>query len=168
MKTDLRDERHVVAWVDDDAAYRTLVRDWLEPRYDVREYGDGESFLADLEDLAPDAVILEVKLPDVDGFSLCRKLRERGVAAPVLFLTSSNDPDDFVRHMEVDAAGYLTKPIGRGQLLARLSELVDGERVAAKRPWKKALGCLLGGSQRHSMRGTHKAPSGARFIGRAS
>ena len=157
MRSDQSLERRVVAWVDDDADYRAVVREWLEPRYEVREFGDGGSFLAKLEDVAPDAILLDLSLPDLDGFSICRKVRERGLGAPILFLTSSNDQDDFLRHLELDATGYLMKPIGRGQLLARLAELVDGERAAASSRWKEAAGWVPGMTERHALRGTHKA-----------
>lgn len=132
MSSDLTLERHLVAWVDDDAEYRAVVRDWLQPQYDVREFGDGEGFLAALGDLSPDAIILDVSLPGLDGFSICRELRARGIGTPILFLTSSGEQDDFVRHLELGATGYLMKPIGRNQLLSRLAELVDGERVARR------------------------------------
>ena len=157
MSSDRTLGRPVIAWVDDDADYRTVVRGWLEPHYDVREYGDGRSFLSSFEDGSPDAILLDVSLPDTDGFALCRKLRERGVGAPILFLTSSNDQDDFLKHMELDATGYLMKPIGRVQLLSRLAELIDGERVTASKQWKEAAGWVPGLSERHALRGTHKA-----------
>lgn len=134
--------RPVIAWVDDDSHYRTLVSEWLRPRYEVREYGDAESFLASLQDGLPDAVILDVGLPGMDGFTLCENARQRGLSTPVLFLTASREQEDFLRHMELDAAAYLTKPVGKNQLLACLSELVDGERAAAITPWKSAPGWL--------------------------
>jgi two-component system, OmpR family, response regulator len=151
-------ERHVVAWVDDDSEYRALVREWLEPRYEVREFGAGDAFLASLETQRPDVILLDVGLPDMDGFSVCRRLRERGIDAPVLFLTSSNDQDDFLRHMDLDATGYLMKPIGRAQLLSRLAEVVDGERITAGR-WKESAGWMPPATEKHALRGTglHKA-----------
>lgn len=157
MNRDQAFERHVVAWVDDDAEYRALVREWLEPQYDVREFGNGEAFIASLEHIWPDAIILDLSLPDLDGFSICRKVRERGIGTPILFLTSSNNQDDFVRHLELDATGYLMKPIGRGQLLARLAELVDGERTAGAPRRKEAAGWVPAMTERHALRGMHKA-----------
>lgn len=157
MNSDRTLERHVVAWVDDDADYRTIVRRWLEPQYDVREYGDGRSFLSSIENDSPDAILLDVNIPGMDGFSICRRARERGIAAPILFLTSSNDQDDFLRHFELDATGYLLKPIGRGQLLSRLAELIDGERASAWKHRKVAAGWVPGLSGRRALRGTHEA-----------
>lgn len=158
MSNDRIREKHIIAWVDDNAEYRALVREWLEPRYEVQEYADGGAFLSGLETEIPDAILLDVGLPDMDGFSICRKVRERGVGAPILFLTSSNDQDDFLRHLELGATGYLTKPIGRGQLLSRLAEIVDGQRISAPH-WKEAAGWMAGATERHALRGTgvHKA-----------
>ena len=129
-----RDERPVVAWAEDDKEYRALVREWLEPRYRLREYEDSEALLADLERAAPDAVMADVDLPGMDGFTLCEAIRARGYSTPLLLLTSSADQEDQLRQVEVDAAAYLTKPVGRRQLLARLAEIIDGERVISGPP----------------------------------
>lgn len=131
MKGQATPERHVLAWLEDDADYRALVRPWLEPRYDVREYGDAEAFLADLDRANPDVILLDLDLPGTNGFEICRKVRERGVSTPILLLTASTEEEDFIAHAAVDAAGYLNKPIGRARLLERLAELVDGERLAS-------------------------------------
>lgn len=158
MTKDSAVERHLVAWVDDDREYRALVREWLEPRYAVREFADGGAFLASLETQRPDAILLDVGLPAMDGFTVCRRVRERGIDAPVLFLTSSNEQDDFLRHLDFDATGYLMKPIGRAQLLSRLAEVVDGERISRGR-WKESAGWLPAAPERRALRGTglHKA-----------
>lgn len=145
-------KRHVIAWVDDDREYRSLVREWLETHYDVRDFGDGKAFMRGLEELSPDAIILDVHLPDGDGFSLCRKLRERGVDAPILFLTSSHDQEDLLRQFELDATGYLMKPIGRHQLLSRLAEVIDGERLSPPEHSKAASGWVDGAGERHGRR----------------
>lgn len=158
MTNDRIQERRVVAWVDDNAEYRALVRTWLEPHYEVREYADGGTFLSALEEEVPDAIMLDVGLPDMDGFSICRRVRERGIGAPILFLTSSNEQEDFLRHLELGATGYLTKPIGRSQLLSRLAAIVDGQRISAPN-WKDAAGWVPGATERHALRGTgfHKS-----------
>lgn len=145
-------KKHVIAWVDDDRDYRSLVREWLESNYEVRDYGDGKTFLQGLEDLSPDAIILDLNLPDGDGFSLCRKLRERGIDAPIFFLTSSHDQEDILRQFELDATGYLMKPIGKHQLLSRLAEVIDGERLASSEHSKEASGWVDGASERHGRR----------------
>lgn len=145
-------ERHVVAWVDDDKEYRSLVRDWLESHYEVREFGTGTALRTALEALSPDVILLDVDLPDTDGFSLCQKLRERGVDAPILFLTSSHEPEDVLRQFELDATEYLMKPIGKHQLLSRLAEVIDGERMSPSEHWKEVPGWAPGLEERHGRR----------------
>ena len=70
-----------------------------------------------------DVVILDVRLPGGTGFDLCRRLREEGVAAPVLMLTALDAVDDRVRGLEAGADDYLTKPFDFRELIARLKAL---------------------------------------------
>jgi two-component system copper resistance phosphate regulon response regulator CusR len=74
-----------------------------------------------------DVIILDVMLPGGDGFALCRALRQRGVASPVLMLTARDAVDDRVRGLEAGADDYLTKPFAFRELVARV-------RALARRP----------------------------------
>lgn len=71
-----------------------------------------------------DAIVLDVMLPDVDGFAFCEKLRSAGNFTPVLMLTARNDPDDRVRGLEAGADDYLAKPFELPELLARVRSLL--------------------------------------------
>ena len=77
--------------------------------------------------------MLDVRLPGPDGFKLCRRIRQdarlRGV--PILFLTSCEDDETYIEHLDVGGTGLLTKPIDKRRLLAAVGDLVDGERVSA-------------------------------------
>jgi two-component system OmpR family response regulator len=78
-----------------------------------------------------DAIVLDVMLPDVDGFEACRRLREDGVWAPIIMLTAKDAVEDRVRGLDSGADDYLTKPFSLAELLARLRALVrrgSGER----------------------------------------
>ncbi|HWM11493.1 MAG TPA: response regulator transcription factor, partial [Solirubrobacteraceae bacterium] len=78
-----------------------------------------------------DAIVLDVGLPDVDGFEVCRRLREREVWAPVLMLTARDAVEDRVEGLDGGADDYLTKPFAYPELLARLRALTrrpPGER----------------------------------------
>src|SRR5437879_6591558 len=66
-----------------------------------------------------DAIVLDVMLPDIDGFELCRRVRERGEWAPVLMLTARDAVLDRVRGLDVGADDYLTKPFSFTELVAR-------------------------------------------------
>lgn len=78
-----------------------------------------------------DLIVLDVMLPDTDGFALCKKLREGGNFTPVLMLTARNATDDRVRGLEVGADDYLSKPFELSELLARVRSLLR------RRSWER-------------------------------
>ncbi|MFZ5892570.1 MAG: response regulator transcription factor [Myxococcota bacterium] len=75
-----------------------------------------------------DLVLLDVMLPELDGFGVCRALRERGAALPILMLTAKNAEDDVLRGFEAGADDYVTKPFSIRQLLARVQALLKRSR----------------------------------------
>lgn len=87
-----------------------------------------------------DAVILDVMLPDADGFDVCRRLRKNGRWAPILMLTARDAVDDRVRGLDSGADDYVTKPFAFAELLARLRALV--RRGAEERPAVLVVGTL--------------------------
>lgn len=120
--------RALVALVDDDPDFRKVTEDWLGTRYDVEGYAAAEELLEALPESKPDLVILDVRLPGLDGFEACRALRrdERFSRTPVLFLTGSSDDSDFVKNLEAGGTAYVTKPVKRAELLEKIAELVEG------------------------------------------
>ena len=86
------------------------------------------------------AIVLDVMLPDVDGFDLCRRMRDSGNYTPVIMLTARSSPDDRVRGLEVGADDYLVKPFELSELLARIRSLLR------RRQWESAGGAPSGGS----------------------
>lgn len=81
-----------------------------------------------LSSRAFDAIVLDVMLPDIDGFTLCERLRASGNYTPVLMLTARNDPEDRVRGLEAGADDYLSKPFELPELLARVRSLLRRRR----------------------------------------
>jgi two-component system, OmpR family, response regulator len=79
-----------------------------------------------------DAVLLDVMLPDIDGFETCRRLRRQGVWVPILMLTARDAVEDRVRGLDTGADDYLTKPFSLAELLARLRALA--RRGPVERP----------------------------------
>ncbi len=75
-----------------------------------------------------DAIVLDVMLPDIDGFTVCERLRAAGNYTPVLMLTARNDPEDRVRGLEAGADDYLAKPFELPELLARVRSLLRRRR----------------------------------------
>ena len=129
MKTQTKPktERHVVALVEDDAEFRKIVSRWLQPEYDTVSFDDGEPLLSSDQELVPDLIVMDVKLPGLNGYSLCKKIHEqpRFAGVPVLFLTGVDSDEGFLNGIDAGAASYMTKPVERKDLLARVRELVD-------------------------------------------
>jgi two-component system OmpR family response regulator len=75
-----------------------------------------------------DAIVLDVMLPDVNGFELCKKLREAGNFVPVIMLTARSAPEDRVRGLEAGADDYMVKPFELGELLARVRSVLRRQR----------------------------------------
>jgi two-component system OmpR family response regulator len=99
-----------------------------------------------------DAIVLDVMLPDVDGFEVCRQLRSRERWAPVIFLTARDAIDDRVAGLDLGADDYLSKPFSFSELLARLRALI--RRGPGERPAVLAVGDLhLDPASHHVKRG---------------
>ncbi|WP_333617709.1 response regulator transcription factor [Dietzia sp.] len=108
--------------VEDDELIRSmLVKALSEAEYTPLEAADGESarsILASISDI--DLVILDIGLPDIDGFELLRQERERGLDAPVIIVTARDSTDDTVEGLESGANDYVPKPFRVPELLARI------------------------------------------------
>jgi two-component system response regulator MprA len=111
--------------VDDDAPIlRMLGRTFSAEGYAVETAADGGQALAAVERSAPDLVVLDVGLPGVDGLAVCRRLREKGLATPVLLLTARDAVPDRVAGLDAGADDYLVKPFATDELLARVRALL--------------------------------------------
>lgn len=113
--------------VDDEPDFLAITRSWLDKKFEVETLTDGRELLSQLDALEPDLLILDVRLPGPDGFRLCRQLRadRRFRSLPVLFLTASHSDLDFFRNLEVGGTSYLTKPVTRKELMAKIDELLE-------------------------------------------
>ena len=92
--------------------------------YAVRLAADGESALRELSAASCALIVLDVMLPGIDGFALCRTLRERGDNTPVLFLTARGDPQDRMRGLESGGDDYLAKPFHLQEFLLRVRAIL--------------------------------------------
>src|ERR671919_508841 len=112
--------------VDDEPAVRDALRRALELEgYDVELAADGAEALALLEDGSePDAVLLDVLMPGVDGLEVCRRLRRSGSRLPLLMLTARTEVSDRVSGLDAGADDYLAKPFALQELFARLRALL--------------------------------------------
>jgi two-component system response regulator MprA len=120
-----------IAIVDDDGAIRTaLGRALRMENYDVELFEDGASALKSIQLRAPDAIVLDLQLPDIDGLEICRRIRRAGDATPILMLTARDAVNDRVEGLDVGADDYLVKPFDLAELLARLRALLRRSSVA--------------------------------------
>jgi DNA-binding response OmpR family regulator len=111
--------------VEDDTNLRTTLADNLrEEGYESEEVGTCDAARAALSRRAPDLIILDVMLPDGDGYSLCRALRQQGVECMVMMLTARTLEEDLVRGFDAGAQDYLGKPYRLRELLARIAALL--------------------------------------------
>jgi two-component system response regulator MprA len=113
--------------VDDERAVRESLRRALELEgYGVELAGDGREALDRLESGAddPDAVVLDVLMPEVDGLEVCRRLRRAGSRLPILMLTARAEVENRVEGLDAGADDYVTKPFALEELLARLRALL--------------------------------------------
>jgi two-component system OmpR family response regulator len=111
--------------VDDDQKTRMLLKTYLEKnQYEVMLSHDGESFLAEFNRCADELslVILDVMLPDTDGFALCKIVRAR-TNVPIIMLTASSDETDRIVGLELGADDYIAKPYSPRELLARIKAI---------------------------------------------
>ncbi|HEY5110742.1 MAG TPA: response regulator transcription factor [Acidimicrobiales bacterium] len=119
-----------VSIVDDDAAIRSsLGRALRMENYDVELFSDGASALKSIQLRAPDAIVLDLQLPDIDGLEVCRRIRRSGDTTPILMLTARNAVNDRVEGLDVGADDYLVKPFDLAELLARLRALLRRRNV---------------------------------------
>jgi len=112
--------------VDDERAVRDSLRRALELEgYEIELAGDGPEALYRIEsDSQPDAVILDVLMPGVDGVEVCRRLRAAGNPVPVLMLTARDAVENRVEGLDAGADDYVTKPFALEELLARVRALL--------------------------------------------
>lgn len=110
--------------VDDDTRLSAMLADYLTGNgYSVRAAASGRAGLAEIARRAPDAVILDVMLPDIDGFETCRRIRAAS-DVPILMLTAKGEETDRIVGLELGADDYLPKPFNPRELLARLKAVL--------------------------------------------
>jgi two-component system, OmpR family, response regulator MprA len=111
--------------IDDDRALRAALRRALTlAGYDIDAAADGDEGLTRMAQHPPDAVVLDIGLPGLDGLAVCRRLRDDGNRVPVLMLTARDAVEDRIDGLDAGADDYLVKPFDVGELAARLRALL--------------------------------------------
>jgi two-component system, OmpR family, response regulator len=126
--------------VDDEENLRSMLAAALRHNgFEVSSVGDGRAALGAVPSVHPDLIVLDVMLPDLDGFEVCRRLRADGQRAPVLFLTARDTTEDKVRGLTLGGDDYLVKPFSLEELVARVNAVL--RRTGAARDDSPVLRC---------------------------
>ena len=126
-----------IAIVEDEAELAALIEyNLVRHGYEAQILGGSKGTLRALEQAKPDLILLDVMLPDVDGFELCRQIRQSAVVGrtPVLFLTARSDEVDRVLGLEIGGDDYMTKPFSPRELIARVKAHLRREEMDTEPP----------------------------------
>jgi two-component system OmpR family response regulator len=125
--------------VDDEDNLRSMLEAALRHSgFDVHPVANGRDAIAAVPTVQPDLIVLDVMLPDLDGFDVCKRLRTAGDRTPVLFLTARDATEDKVRGLTLGGDDYLVKPFSLEELVARITAVL---RRTGLDPAAEALRC---------------------------
>ncbi|GJM80998.1 response regulator transcription factor [Paenibacillus timonensis] len=125
--------RSAILVIDDDEKITSMLRRGLAfEGYDVYTAQNGAEGLSMMMSADPDLIILDVMMPKVDGFEVCRRLREGGSTVPVLMLTAKDEVENRVKGLDLGADDYLVKPFALEELLARVRALLRRKEAAGE------------------------------------
>lgn len=111
--------------VDDEPSIRELLTTSLRfAGFGVRAVGNGAQTISAVLEEEPDLIILDVMLPDMNGFSVTKRLRSAGYTAPILFLTAKDDTEDKITGLTVGGDDYVTKPFSLDEIIARIKAIL--------------------------------------------
>ena len=115
----------LILLVDDEPSIIQLSRMYFErDGFRIEDVGDGEAALEAVAKLRPALIVLDVMLPKLDGFEVCRKLRSSGDQTPIIMLTARDEDIDKIIGLELGADDYLTKPFNPRELIARVKAIL--------------------------------------------
>ncbi len=127
--------------VDDELSIIKFLRANLESRdYEVLTAMDGTEALNIFEKDLPDLIILDIMMPGIDGFEVCRRLRE-WTQTPIIMLSARADERDKVKCLDLGADDYITKPFGASELIARVNAVLRRSEVGASQPTQPSFVC---------------------------
>jgi two-component system OmpR family response regulator len=137
--------------VDDEESLTDLVSSALRfAGYDVTTENNGFDALRSIKDRTPDLVVLDVNMPEIDGFEVCRRIRRNGYEVPVIFLTARDDIEDLRIGFRQGGDDYLTKPFSLEELGLRIEALLRRSRPSAGRS-RVAVGNLVMDEDAHQV-----------------
>jgi DNA-binding response OmpR family regulator len=137
---------------DDPAILRGLADNLGCESHDVLTAGDGESGYALARSRNPDLILLDLMLPRMSGYELCRKLRAENVATPIVMLTARGDEADRIVGLDLGADDYITKPFSVRELLARIRAVLRRAQVQSALPAELRFGNVVVDFRRYEAR----------------
>jgi DNA-binding response OmpR family regulator len=144
--------------IEDDATMLRGLKDNFEFQgYSVQTATDGEAGLQAALDGKPDLIVLDIMLPKVNGYEICRLIRKEGLDVPIIMLTAKGQESDIVLGLNLGADDYVTKPFSIKELLARANAFLRRRREAAPRRFRFG-DCELDLDSRRLLRGGAEVP----------
>jgi DNA-binding response OmpR family regulator len=137
---------------DDPAMLRGLKDNFVFKGYRVRTASDGESGLSAALNTNPDLILLDIMLPAINGFEICRLVRAEGFDVPIIMLTAKGQESDIILGLNLGADDYVTKPFNIHELLARVNAFLRRKRKEEIRQFKFG-GLVLNLDSRQLLRG---------------
>ena len=119
---------------DEPAILRGLADQFQREGYEVLTASDGDAGYAAIDRSTPDLIVLDLMLPGMSGYEICRQLRQKGNQTPVLMLTARGEEADRVLGLDLGADDYVTKPFSLRELMARVRALLRRAQAAAQSP----------------------------------
>ena len=113
-------DKALIYIVEDDEGIQEVYEGAFEGVYDVRIFGDGASFFRAFEEKRPSLAIIDIMLPDIDGYTILTRLREKDERLPVIIVSAKSDEISFVKGLNKGADDYVSKPFSIMELLARV------------------------------------------------
>ena len=119
-------QKKKIFYIEDEPSLGKIVKDTLEKEgYEVRWETDGAKVVSGFENYTPDVCVLDIMLPNIDGYSLCRTLRGMFPRMPVIFLTAKTNTSDLVMGFDAGGTDYIRKPFSIEELIVRIENQVN-------------------------------------------
>lgn len=134
-------DKKLILIVDDEPAIVTAVKDTLEINYEVITAKNGKEAIKMIEKHNPDLVVMDIMMPDMDGFETIKKIREQGklLTTPVIFLSAKTGMADIEHGLELGGFDYITKPFSPSKLLKKVDEAFQRLEIRKKIQQKKLM-----------------------------
>lgn len=128
-----------ILFADDDIKYSLLLKDFLSQNgYEVTYVGNGQKAIEQFDEIKPDLLLLDINMPEKNGFEVAEEIRKRNNKVLIFFLTDRSDKSDRLKGFQLKANDYLAKPFYPEELLARIQERIGEDFSASDRIYKLA------------------------------